>query len=743
MHPHRDYMTSCHGYKGRHAAMRAKVVNTCCALVRKIGRVDMLGPRQTRRAIELAMAGVLGYYCRSTPMTWADCEKIEGVRARVLAQRGIAAETPRAAIFLPEEAGGAGHMHAYAYAAAAYMDQFHRALSGGDGEPTRVVVSERIAATCRRLGCTEAPLTWEPSEDVVLSEDNMVEAWLLAKRRAGMRGVQTDALLPTELSCCSLCMGWRGRAPGSGPACASGMCPTEDCNDVEAGVDVAGGEGSNSESSGGDVLRARRTAACFGGWEYLVERAGSRVWVAHTRMAALGVDGGQLEEAQQQRPQAHSLRALLEMHYGHGKPDSVGQMEAAISGRADRENTELKLRQLANDFIAHAEDQCEAELPGLPWPNLRESPRSEGYRGKVYEPEQGVSYYRGVREATDVVDGVQQYRSRMGLGAQAGSREERLPAELRVNEDEVARVVALGDPQRLPAHVPHEHVTDMGLGDAAKPQLRADPVARLHLRLAAWESGVLRVKTAGGVQVESGQVNQEALASGGEAESGRSLQGVCLPLHYRHRFTSAASVDGSAEDPRRHGGVTRKRVAYGVYEGMLPEAELAAPPGGWDTLTAEQRALHCLGAGMWGGALPQDWDNNDAEAYAILRYLQSVVERAPEPAEERVLVMSDSRAVMDVIETVWRSGNAAVAKSRDRGAMIEAICALRAQLGCVLFVWTPGHAGVCHNEVADAVAKAHLGQPVDAEVSRRVAGGVRTRDCLYDSRVIVPMACGA
>ena len=58
--------------------------------------------------------------------------------------------------------------------------------------------------------------------------------------------------------------------------------------------------------------------------------------------------------------------------------------------------------------------------------------------------------------------------------------------------------------------------------------------------------------------------------------------------------------------------------------------------------------------------------------------------------QERVLVVSDSRAVMDVIETVWRSGNAAVAKSRDRGAMIEAICALRAQLGCVLFVWTPG-----------------------------------------------------
>jgi len=46
------------------------------------------------------------------------------------------------------------------------------------------------------------------------------------------------------------------------------MCPAEDCDDVEAGVDVVGGEGSNSEGSGGEVLRARRTAGCFGGWEY-------------------------------------------------------------------------------------------------------------------------------------------------------------------------------------------------------------------------------------------------------------------------------------------------------------------------------------------------------------------------------------------------------------------------------------------------------------------------------------------
>ena len=75
-------------WKGRHDAMRSKKVGACCGLLRQIGRVEMLGPRQVRRAMELALAGVCGYYCRSTPMTWADCQKIEAVRVEVLARRG-------------------------------------------------------------------------------------------------------------------------------------------------------------------------------------------------------------------------------------------------------------------------------------------------------------------------------------------------------------------------------------------------------------------------------------------------------------------------------------------------------------------------------------------------------------------------------------------------------------------------------------------------------------------------------
>ena len=59
----------------------------------------------------------------------------------------------------------------------------------------------------------------------MLSEDDCVEAWLLMKQRAGLRGVATGALLGPELATCSVCGGWFGRAPGSNPKCTSMFCP--------------------------------------------------------------------------------------------------------------------------------------------------------------------------------------------------------------------------------------------------------------------------------------------------------------------------------------------------------------------------------------------------------------------------------------------------------------------------------------------------------------------------------------
>ena len=60
-----------------------------------------------------------------------------------------------------------------------------------------------------------------------------------------------------------------------------------------------------------DVLSARRTAECFGGWEYLVERGRVREWVRHTHMARTAEQQAKLAEARRDRRQAHSLRDLL------------------------------------------------------------------------------------------------------------------------------------------------------------------------------------------------------------------------------------------------------------------------------------------------------------------------------------------------------------------------------------------------------------------------------------------------
>ena len=90
----------------------------------------------------------------------------------------------------------------------------------------------------------------------------MVEAWLLAKRRAGMRGVQTDAMLRPELMCCSQCSGWRGRALGSGPPCPEGMC-SSGSESAGAGVGALAGV-ARGEASGCCVRGAQQTALVGG-----------------------------------------------------------------------------------------------------------------------------------------------------------------------------------------------------------------------------------------------------------------------------------------------------------------------------------------------------------------------------------------------------------------------------------------------------------------------------------------------
>ena len=60
-----------------------------------------------------------------------------------------------------------------------------------------------IAATCWRLGCREVhPLVWEPRHlEDSLDPSMVIEAWLLAKLRTGLVGLETGAGMEEALNC--------------------------------------------------------------------------------------------------------------------------------------------------------------------------------------------------------------------------------------------------------------------------------------------------------------------------------------------------------------------------------------------------------------------------------------------------------------------------------------------------------------------------------------------------------------
>ena len=193
----------------------------------------------------------------------------------------------------------------------------------------------------------------------------------------------------------------------------------------------------------------------------------------------------------------------------------------------------------------------------------------------------------------------------------------------------------------------------------------------------------------------------EAGVTCGRRATTRSLW-TALDLHAYHHFTAAAAVDGSLTE-HTDGLRLRRSLTFGVYEGP-------------------DRA--------WGGALPPDLDVPDAEMYAVYAYMQSRAVAAP-PHTQRLLVLSDCLGVLDAIESAWRGGSPTPLLRRDRGALLEAICRLRARFDRVVFLYVPSHTGIAPNAYADAVAKAYLFTPWIHTDMAQIHQGVESRPCLY------------
>ena len=232
-------------------------------------------------------------------------------------------------------------------------------------------------------------------------------------------------------------------------------------------------------------------------------------------------------------------------------------------------------------------------------------------------------------------------------------------------------------------------------------EVRADPVLRLAVRDPAVEDGA-GVTLASGVRVcmdERERTVMREVRRGittARRATGEALE-VAADLHARHHFTCAAAVDGSLKEEELPGGGLRRELAYGVWEG--------AQGTGWGS--------QATAAGLSGASLAPDGEIADAELAAIHAYLRRVVERSPEPARERVLVMSDSLGCLDSLEAAWRAGDARGLRTRDRGALLESCCVLRAKLQLVVFMYVSAHSGNAMNAMADAAAKAHVHSPVD------------------------------
>jgi ribonuclease HI len=135
---------------------------------------------------------------------------------------------------------------------------------------------------------------------------------------------------------------------------------------------------------------------------------------------------------------------------------------------------------------------------------------------------------------------------------------------------------------------------------------------------------------------------------------------------------------------------------------------------------------------MRGGGLATTWEVIDAELYAMHIYLKEVAcEPTGEQGAKRCLVLSDCKAALEELEREYRG---CAPGNDDRhalhSAIIEQLEEIERHGGYTIFLWTPGHAGISPNAVADAIAKKYLKAERDITITRELARTVKDKACV-------------
>ena len=265
--------------------------------------------------------------------------------------------------------------------------------------------------------------------------------------------------------------------------------------------------------------------------------------------------------------------------------------------------------------------------------------------------------------------------------------------------------------------------------------VREHVVARLFARVAALEDGTVYMGNATEgerLQVLIDREERKALDAEKGAELNRKIFTLAMRLHAREPFTDAVACDGSKKEQVVQPWNTTSKMgptAYGQYGGPKPKHITAWAARFQREIPTYTEMAEAVQEGAWGHRISDEADTMQAELAAIFTYLQSVVLN-PDANDRRVLVLSDCYNALRAIEETWR-GKGKPYRERSGGAVIEAINNIRQQLGSVVFIYVPSHAGVVPNAYADGIAKAYLDRLYKLNMHRIIARLVTSRSVIY------------